>query len=65
MSAEDANRKTLAERSQCAIDHPDERQALVLLHRAGWTTAELSMTFQASENAIRRTIAAETVEVDP
>lgn len=58
MSAE-----TLPQSSEHAIPHPYEREALVLLHRAGWTTGELSMTFQADERSIRRTIAAE--EVDP
>ena len=49
--------KTPAERVQCAISDPREREALVLLSEAGWTHAELAMCFELSEAAVSRVCA--------
>jgi hypothetical protein len=53
--------KSPAEQSQCAISHPYEREAVALLWQAGWTRGELRMTFQVSDGAIDRLLAAEGV----
>ena len=46
--------KSIAERSRCAISDPREREAIALLAQAGWTHAELAMTFQVGEDALVR-----------
>jgi len=56
--------KTVAERAECAIAHPYEREAVALLYQAGWSLGELSMTFQVSEASIRRLLVAEGVADD-
>ena len=56
--------KSLAERSKCAISHPYEREAVALLFQAGWSRGELAMTFQTSDETIRRLLAAEGVVDD-
>ena len=53
--------KTPPERSKCGITHPYEREAIVLLSRAGWTHSELAMTFLISEAAVVRLLEAEGV----
>ena len=51
-------------RQRAAIAHPYERQALVLLDRAGWDVGELAMTFQVSEATVRRVLDAEGERAD-
>ena len=53
--------KTIGERSKCAISHPYEREAIVLLSQAGWTHSEIAMTFQIGEGAVVRLLEAEGV----
>lgn len=48
--------ESMAIRSEAAVSHPREREALVLLATAGWSTAELAMTFQCDEKAVRRVV---------
>jgi hypothetical protein len=55
-------RKTAGERSKCAIADPREREAIALLSQAGWTHAELSMTFQIGEDGITRILEAEGLD---
>jgi len=51
-----------AELSECAISHPYERRAVVLLHQAGWTSGELAMCFGISESSVARLIETEVVQ---
>jgi len=53
--------KSAGERSKCAISHPYEREAMALLFAAGWSRAELAMTFQVGESAVERLLVAEGV----
>jgi len=46
-----------------AVKHPLEREAAAMLYQAGWSVGELSMTFQCSDNAVRRLLADEGVSV--
>lgn len=46
---------SFAQRDRRAI-RGKEREALVLLHEAGWSAGELAMTFGASEKTIWRTL---------
>jgi hypothetical protein len=53
--------KSAGERSECAISHPYEREAMALLYQAGWSRGELAMTFQVGEGAVARLLVAEGV----
>lgn len=46
----------LVKRTERAVGHPREREALALLATAGWSTSELAMTFQCDEKAVRRVV---------
>lgn len=48
--------QTPAEQSRAGIDHPYEREAIRLLHAAGWSSGELVMCFQVGEGAIARIV---------
>lgn len=52
--------ETAAQRSECAVAHPYERRAVVLLAQAGWSQSELAMVFETSKSSIQRLLVSET-----
>lgn len=47
---------TPAEASMRAIQDPREREAIQLLHTAGWSTRELGMVFECDKETIARIV---------